>query len=309
MEAIPDEVMFIKPYMMRAEEMKVADPIVSYYTLRYALQSALEYHKQNPTNEKVKQYLINTMGIMEERRKLLGEVTEPQAYFEKFVTILFVSADNDDRTDGSTKLTAQKFLILSYFIEAMNVFGELPPDWVEKRKYCKWKAADILKAIKKGERPLPGGPNEREGAQLPPPVEERKQESMKGPEGNFNPIPPPRSQPEPSFKPEPAFKQEPPVFKPEPAFKPDPPPSNQSKYIPPPSIEKKAPVLPIPTIEVPERKPGGSRTVISKELRAAMDQAKKFALNGVQELEYKNIQQARIAFENAIRSLDAFNNT
>jgi len=32
----------------------------------------------------------------------------------------------------------------------MNVFEELPPDWEEKRKYCKWKANDIAKALKEG---------------------------------------------------------------------------------------------------------------------------------------------------------------
>jgi len=35
----------------------------------------------------------------------------------------------------------------------MRVFGELPPDWEEKRKYCKWKAVDINRALKEGRVP------------------------------------------------------------------------------------------------------------------------------------------------------------
>ena len=128
MEAIPEEISFIKPFIQRSEEMKQADPIVSYYTLRYALQSALEFHKQNPKNEKVKQFLIKSMEQMEVKRKELGEVPSPKEHYEKFVTILFVSYDNEDRKTGSTKVTAQKFLVLSYFIQAMSVFEELPPD-------------------------------------------------------------------------------------------------------------------------------------------------------------------------------------
>lgn len=283
MESIPDEIGYIKPYLMRSEEMKQADPIVSYYTLRYALQISLDFHKQNPTNSQVKQYIMNMMGVMEEKRKALGEVFEPQQHFEKFITMLFVSCDNDDRKVGSTKSTAQKFLVLSYFIDAMGVFEELPPDWVEKRKYCKWKAADILKALKKGEQPLPGGPGERNGAGMP---EERKneREAVKKPEE----IPKKAPEEMPKKSSDGAL------------------PTNQYKYTPPEA--EKAPVVNRPSASVTEtgNKPG--RGVLSKEHRAALELSKKMALNAVQELEYKNIQQARIAFEKAIRALDAFDN-
>lgn len=40
----------------------------------------------------------------------------------------------------------------------MSVFGELESDVVEKIKYSKFKAAEIMKAIKSGKTPAPGGP-------------------------------------------------------------------------------------------------------------------------------------------------------
>ena len=316
MESLPEEISYIRPYLTRSEEMKVADPIISYYTLRYALQQALDVHKQNPNNKEVKQYMMSMMGIMEEKRKSLGEVAEPKAHFERFITMLFVSCDNDDRKIGSTKATAQKFLVLSYFIEAMGVFEELPPDWVEKRKYCKWKAADILKALKRGEQPLPGGPSERDGNGN---VEEKKEEEKASrlPESSAPApfVPPPR----PQYDAVPRSEPPPPVVpqvRPQPDAVPrsEPPPESQYKYNPPPEAARKAPVTANPAPprvdakESTDKRVTVSRgAVLSKEHRAAIDLAKKMAMNGVQELEYKNIQQARVAFENAIRALDAFN--
>jgi Vta1 like len=306
MEAIPEEIMYIKPFILRSEEMKVADPIISYYILRYALQTGLEYHKQNSSNEKVKQYLLSMMGLMETKKKELGEVPEPQSHYEKFITLLFVSADNDDRKVGATKATAQKFLILSYFIEAMNVFEELPPDWEEKRKYCKWKAADILKALKRGEKPIPGGPNERN---LPQSLgEETKNAQYVPPDTKFElpDVPPPITEKKIDDQ---YFYSPPPL----PEKKND----DQYSYIPPPLPEKKIPVIekpkiPPPPIEKVENKrperPAANRNVQTKEQRAIVEQAKKFAQNGIQELEYKNIQQARIAFEKAIKALEDYNN-
>lgn len=75
----------------------------------------------------------------------------------------------------SHRVTAQKFLAASNFLELLRIFGEptadvsrelptracAPPahrtsQVKEKIKYCKWKTTDILKAIKEGRRPTPG---------------------------------------------------------------------------------------------------------------------------------------------------------
>ena len=47
-------------------------------------------------------------------------------------------------------------------MEMVKQFGPLGEDRTEKVRYCKFKAADILKAIKEGKTPKVGGPGEQE---------------------------------------------------------------------------------------------------------------------------------------------------
>lgn len=341
MEGVPEEIANIKPFLIRSEEMKNADAVVSFYTFRYALSLAFDFRKQNPGIPTVDQYLGNMLGIMEEKKKSIASIQDPKEQYEKFITMLFISADNDDRKTGSTKATAQKFLILSYFIEAFNVFNEIPQDWEEKRIYCKWKAADILKALKRGEKPLPGGPNERGNEEKKAPAPVRGNQAT----GNFPPNPTesiPKAANNSNFSPNPPnnsyFPSSAPsipqnnTYFPSSApsvpqnityFPPSAPTLPQNTSYPPPSAsENPKPTMPSQPKEnyrapepapvaakkdVPERRTAASRNVITPEQRKIIDQAKKFGTNGIQELDYKNFQQAIIAFQNAIKCLESLN--
>lgn len=338
MENLPDELTHIKPFLIRSEEMKTADPVISYYLMRYAVSLAIDYRKQNPGSQAVTDYLSSTLNLMEVKKNEIGNVQNPKEHYEKFITMLFVSADTEDRKSGSTKKTAQKFLILSYFIEAFNVMEDITPDWEDKRVFCKWKAADILKALKRGEKPLPGGPNEREN------FEEKKQPTNSGIGGGYQFSPPqdynftsantanppnlsqnsPFVPQNPPFVPQnlpqnfpytPApneFQNSPIIPQNPPSFTQYPPPT-QSVPTKTPEFQQPPPVRqPPPKPEV--HQPGNSRTsnrppkaVLTAEQRKVIDQAKKFGQNAVQELEYKNIQQAIIAFQNALKTLENFN--
>jgi vacuolar protein sorting-associated protein VTA1 len=54
--------------------------------------------------------------------------------------------------------TAKTFLAASIFLELLRVFGDLDPEVAEKIKYAKFKAADIIRALKEGRTPTPGPP-------------------------------------------------------------------------------------------------------------------------------------------------------
>ncbi|OMJ94427.1 hypothetical protein SteCoe_2481 [Stentor coeruleus] len=343
MEGIPEEIANIKPFLIRSEEMKNADAVVSFYTFRYAMSLAFDFRKQNPGIQNVDNYLGKMLGVMEEKQKTIASIQNPKEQYEKFITMLFISADTDDRKTGSTKATAQKFLILSYFIEAFNVFQEIPQDWEEKRIYCKWKAADILKAIKKGEKPLPGGPNERgnEEKKAPAPVRSNQPignfptESIPKAPNNMNSAPNP---PNNSFIPSSA-----PSIPPNNTYFPSSAPSlpQNINYLPPsaPTLpqntsyfpanvpENTKPTMPNPPKnnfktpepepqrpapvfakkDVPERRTASNKSAITPEQRKILDQAKKFGTNGILELDYKNFQQAIIAFQNAIKCIESLN--
>jgi vacuolar protein sorting-associated protein VTA1 len=49
-------------------------------------------------------------------------------------------------------------LAASLFLEVLRVFGDLDQETQDKIKYAKFKAADIIKALKEGRVPMPGPP-------------------------------------------------------------------------------------------------------------------------------------------------------
>ena len=175
MEAIPGEIMFIKPYLLRSEEMKDVDPIISYYTLKYALRLALEYSRKNGKRTETKTYLLGITAILQEKGNYITENIQSQQHFEKFIKNLFVSAENQERKSGSTKETSQKFLILSYFIDSFNIFGEISQDWLEKKYYCIRKAENNFEDITNNGRLLPSESNENNRLALSSIKEEEKQ--------------------------------------------------------------------------------------------------------------------------------------
>eukprot|EP00968_Pinguiococcus_pyrenoidosus_P026372 scaffold7074_cov256-Pinguiococcus_pyrenoidosus.AAC.12 len=52
----------------------------------------------------------------------------------------------------------KRFNAVATFIEVLKQFGELDEGLASKMKYCKFKALDIIKAIREGRRPTPGNP-------------------------------------------------------------------------------------------------------------------------------------------------------
>ena len=72
---------------------------------------------------------------------------------ENYAHNIFAKADDEYRAGESTKETARNFYAASTFFDILEQFGELDEENLEKRKYSKWKAADILKAIQSGQRP------------------------------------------------------------------------------------------------------------------------------------------------------------
>ncbi|OMJ82430.1 hypothetical protein SteCoe_16907 [Stentor coeruleus] len=160
MEDIPEEISFIKPFLKRSKEIENPNSIVSYYVYFYAENLAFNHLKKNPENQKIVQFIERMQKIMEQKKNSLNFPQNPLKHYEKFLTKLFISADDDDRKSGSTRKTAKKFRVLIYFIQAFRILSELPQEWNEKLAYCKWKASDITKSIKNGIKPCSGGPNE-----------------------------------------------------------------------------------------------------------------------------------------------------
>lgn len=80
---------------------------------------------------------------------------------ENFVTSVFTKVEKEERTcETITKKVAMDFNSCSHFIMLLSSFGDECYDdgWEEKRKYCVYKAGNILKSLKQGVQPARGNP-------------------------------------------------------------------------------------------------------------------------------------------------------
>lgn len=128
----------------------------------------------------VKQFLLSEMGDLEKMKADLGGSTKEDHKYqvENFVLSVFAKVDKEERTcEQVTKKIALDFKRCGDFIVLLGMFGELEPEWEERKKYCIYKAATIVKALKSGEEPPRGNPfvQEEEGMAGEATFEEEKQ--------------------------------------------------------------------------------------------------------------------------------------
>jgi len=100
----------------------------------------------------------------------MGNFSKEEAYTvcHSFAMKVFDKADKEDRggAEGGSvgKRTAKMFYVAASFLDVLKQFGEeagrdeaAATEEEKKSFYAKWKATDILKAIKEGREPTPGG--------------------------------------------------------------------------------------------------------------------------------------------------------
>jgi vacuolar protein sorting-associated protein VTA1 len=102
-----------------------------------------------------------------EREKAAMSVFSPaesQLICERFADKVFQTANAQDQAGVATKDTAKTFYAAASFLEILHQFQmadaeptEESEEQNQKRIFCKWKATEILKAIKEGRTPTPGG--------------------------------------------------------------------------------------------------------------------------------------------------------
>ncbi|KND01035.1 uncharacterized protein SPPG_04128 [Spizellomyces punctatus DAOM BR117] len=172
----PDELKFVNAYLQRAQELQTKEPIVAYYCKYYAAKLAID---KGGKSKEAQLFLLGLMDELEQDRKNISgneAVTNDvvgYAHIENFALRIFTNADNEDRQGRASKKTAKTFLASSIFLELLKVFGEIDTEVQDKIRYAKFKAADIIKALREGRTPTPGMPGEQppESAQPTAPPE------------------------------------------------------------------------------------------------------------------------------------------
>ena len=165
MSAIPRSLKPIKAFLARAEEIdrdrtKPESPLIAYYCRFYAVSRAVEIIKSD-TSDETRSFVLALMEQVEAQKQGMPVFTaeEGKHVMTMYALEVFDVADQEDRAGGATKVTAHRFYACSTLLEALQQFGDLDEDLQEKKKYCKFKAADILRAIREGRAPAPGNPN------------------------------------------------------------------------------------------------------------------------------------------------------
>ncbi|KAJ3023604.1 hypothetical protein HKX48_002152 [Thoreauomyces humboldtii] len=309
----PDELKFMSPYLQRATELQGKEPIVAYYSKYYAVQMAIS---KAGRSQDAKVYLSSMVDELEEdRKKLAGNEAITNnvvgyAHIENFALRIFFNADTEDRQGNATKKTAKTFLAASIFLDLLRVFGDIDSEvfallltWgfqqaadtmllgqvQDKVRYSKFKAADIIKAIREGRVPTPGLPGEDGQDTLPPP---------EGPPAE--PQHPDFGSPyDPTFNPNHLPPQPPTPFEPN-SY----PPPGQSQ--PPPPVQAPAPRAPapsVPPVDVPSsdelNKAGAAYEMNFKSIQAAQ-KAARFAISALQ---YDDVSNAIENLEQALAIL------
>ncbi|KAJ2818323.1 hypothetical protein IWW50_005857, partial [Coemansia erecta] len=216
---IPEDLKHIQPYLQRGQEVAKADPVVSYFCKYYAARLLIAKQGASPNAQS---YLMKLVDELEEEKSMLqnNEAMKDDSTASQHCTIfalkIFAKADTEDRQGRANKMTARNFIVSSQFLQITAAPGELAEDVGEKIKYAKWRAAEILKAIREGREPeappgVEGGGEEQpvslQSPQQPVSVQSPQQPvSLPSPQGVAGDImnwpSPPQQQQQPQHQPQ-----------------------------------------------------------------------------------------------------------
>merc|ERR1719321_186431 len=144
------------PFLKRAEEVERVDALVAYYCRMRVAEEGLALDDRAPETTELLGEVLGKLEAAKEGLELEHEAD--RMHCEGFAMSIFEKADRADRAGAASLGTAKAFYASSVFMEVCRQFGELDADLEAKQKYAVWKASDIRKALKRGERPAPGPP-------------------------------------------------------------------------------------------------------------------------------------------------------
>ena len=189
---LPPSLKKINVFLKRAEELDrdKSNPesrVVAYNCRQYAVQIGIPLVSSSSSsneNDAAKKSLGELLTTLESEKKAMSVFSKREHWkiSRKVADRVFDKADAEDRAGVANKGTARSFYAAATFYEILQQFhdeeiktksssnnGEedLNEDEAsivehmeeedQRRVYCKWKATDILTAIKEGRVPQPGG--------------------------------------------------------------------------------------------------------------------------------------------------------
>ena len=185
---LPPSLKKINVFLKRAEELDrdKSNPesrVVAYNCRQYAVQMGIPLVSSSTNNAEdnaaAKASLGELLTALEKEKQAMSVFSKNEHWkiCRKVADRVFEKADSEDRAGVANKGTARSFYAAGTFYEILQQFhneeiknkdgADLNEDEAsvaehieeedQRRIYCKWKATDILTAIKEGRTPTPGG--------------------------------------------------------------------------------------------------------------------------------------------------------
>ena len=168
--SVPPSLKKVVVFLRRAEELdhdkSPESRVVAYNCRQYAVLTGIPLAGTDPS---AKASLGKLLDELEKEKNAMSTFSKAEhwAICRKVADRVFDKADGEDRAGLADKGTAKTFYAAGTFYEILQQFyddkkdenetGDKIQEEEQKRLYCKWKATDILNAIKEGRDPTPGG--------------------------------------------------------------------------------------------------------------------------------------------------------
>jgi len=186
--SVPPSLKKIKVFLSRAEELdrdkgNPESRVVAYNLRQYGVLAGIPLAGTDPDAKACLGELLNDL----EKEKAAMAVFSREEHWKisrKVADRVFEKADAEDRAGVANKGTAKTFYAAGTFYEILQQFHEKEKEGEanaiddesgganetktrqeeeeQRRIYCKWKATDILNAVKEGRAPTPGGYQQKE---------------------------------------------------------------------------------------------------------------------------------------------------
>ncbi|KAL3784231.1 hypothetical protein ACHAW5_001034 [Stephanodiscus triporus] len=194
---VPPSLKKIKVFLARAEELdrdrnNPESRVVAYNSRQYAVLTGIPLAGQDGDAKSCLGELLNQLEKEKDAMSVFSK-DEHWKICRKVADRVFDKANAEDRAGVATKGTAKSFYAAGTFYEILQQFygggggkggredgdgaggddetgGGKEEEEEKRRLYCKWKATDIINAIKEGRTPAPGGYREEvsEDVDIPP---------------------------------------------------------------------------------------------------------------------------------------------
>ena len=122
-------------------------PKIGYLITLYCVTKMNEDVSKNPNlpKEERDQVIAKVKELVEYKASLPKEYLDcTLEEYQSFLKTFFDATDYEDRKKTVTLKTANKFKMMSSFIDVLSKFGPIDEEMKKKKKYCTWKAVDII---------------------------------------------------------------------------------------------------------------------------------------------------------------------